>query len=115
MLITNYEYAKLKFLETIATWKKRYLTPVGKITIIKTFLLSKLNHLFITLTSPDKHFFKNINTLLYKYIWDDKPDKIKRNLINQSYSNGGLKMIDLEKFISVVEPKSVKYVFSKMV
>ena len=99
MLSLNYENAKVNILKTISTWKKRYLTPFGKITIIKTLLLSKLNHLFLTLPSPSQKFFKEINSILYKYIWNDKPDKIKRNLINQSYNNGGLKMVNLEKFI----------------
>ena len=103
MIDTNYECAKTKILKTILTWKKRYLTPLGKITIIKTFLLSKLNHLFTTLPSPKESFLKEINTLLYKFIWNDKPDKIKRNLLIQNYNNGGLKMIDLVKFIRALK------------
>ena len=33
-------------------WKQRHVTPLGRITIIKTFALSKLNHLFFSLPSP---------------------------------------------------------------
>ena len=87
-------------------------SPLGKITIIKTFLLSKLNHLFTTLPSPKESFLKEINTLLYKFIWNDKPDKIKRNLLIQNYNNGGLKMIDLVKFVRALKITWVRRLLS---
>ena len=34
-------------------WSKRTLTPFGRITVLKTILISKLNHLFIALPNPD--------------------------------------------------------------
>ena len=31
----------------------------------------------------------DIQSLFFKFIWSDKPDKVKRNLLVQSYENGG--------------------------
>ena len=99
----NYQNARLEILKIIEMWNKRYLTPIGKITIIKTYLLSKLNHLFMSIPSPNDAFYKDINNIFYKFIWDNKPDKVKRIQINQNYVNGGLKMIDLEKFVTAMK------------
>ena len=75
--LKNYQKAKGKIKANIHSWNKRYLTPLGKITVIKTFLLSQLNHLFIALPNPPSETLKEINTILYKFLWDNKPDKIK--------------------------------------
>ena len=36
--IINYQKAQIKINESIKSWNKRYLTPLGKITVIKTFI-----------------------------------------------------------------------------
>ena len=36
---------------------------------------------------------------MYNFLWDGKPDKIKRETITQDYEHGGLKMTDIETFI----------------
>ena len=48
MIKDNYT-SKLKHLEKITKrWGKRALTPIGKITVIKTFMISAFNHVFIS-------------------------------------------------------------------
>ena len=81
------------------SWSKRYLTPLGKITIIKTLLISQFNHLFISLPNPSTEFISNLNSLLYKFLWNDKPDKIRRDIVIKGYGDGGLKRIDINSFI----------------
>ena len=75
---------------------KKYLTPLGKITMVKTFLLAKLNHLFIPLPNPDDSCVKEINELLFKFIWSSKPDKINRYTVMLDKKIGGLKMINIK-------------------
>jgi len=91
----NYTSAIHNIQKIVLAWSKRTLTPFGKITVIKTFLLSKLNHLFISLPNPAPSLLDKINTIFYKFIWDNKPDKVKRDILTQSYLNGGLKMINI--------------------
>ena len=50
--------------------------------------------------------------MFYKFIWNDKPEKIKRTQINQSYKEGGLKMINLEAFIDALQLTWVKRYFT---
>ena len=56
--------------------KKRSLTPLGKITLIKTNSLSKFIHLLTSLERSET-FLKDLNNILNRFLWDSKPDKIK--------------------------------------
>ena len=42
---------------------------------------------------------KSISDIMYKFIWNGKPDKVNRQQICKDYLDGGFKMIDLEKYI----------------
>ena len=48
----NFNEKIQKIRSLIKLWNRRYLTPLGKITVIKTLLLPKLNHLFISIPNP---------------------------------------------------------------
>ena len=81
-------------------WNKRYLSPLGRIAVIKTFALSKLNHLLLSLPLPAQKYMKRIESMFYKFIWDNKPDKVKRSTLTKDFLHGGLNMIDLNNFAS---------------
>ena len=80
-------------------WAKRIITPIGKITVIKTLALSKINHLILSLPNPPPETIKLIQNIFYRFLWNNGPDKIKRTVITQGYECGGLRMINLEVFI----------------
>ena len=52
----------------LCTWKKRKLSLVGKIHILKTFGLSQLVFLMQSLILPDK-VLKEINQLFFQFLW----------------------------------------------
>ena len=89
---------KFKFM-----WHQRYLTPIGKVAVIKTLALSKLNHLFLALPNPKKELLKKIENMFYKFIWNGKPDKIKRQFLANLHLEGGLNMINITHFISALK------------
>ena len=62
--------------ETINKWNRRYLSSLGKITVIKTLLMSKLNHAFSALPDPEDKLIKEINDIFFKFLWSNKPAKI---------------------------------------
>ena len=78
----------------IDKWKKRLLTPFTKITVIKTNILSKCIHLLTSIESSET-FLKDIHKSIFNFLWDDKPDKIKRSYLMGNYTSGGMKMIDI--------------------
>ena len=91
------------------SWRFRYLTPFGKITILKTLILSQFNHLFTSVVI-EKKILVDINQILYEYLWNGKPDKISRNDVCRSYHAGGLKMINVYNFEKCLKLSWLKYI-----
>ena len=111
MIVLNYK-PRLKEIEnTINRWSKETLTPFEKNSIIKTLIISKLNHLFLAIPGPDENMIRQLTSKIYSFIWDDKPDKVKRYLISQDYCWGGLTMINLKAFIQGLKLTWVRKLF----
>ena len=81
---------------------------MGKITVVKTFAFPKLVYPLTVLKNISKEKSKEITNLMFKFIWDEKPDKIKRKVLSQDYINGGLKMLDLSKFTISLKASWIK-------
>ena len=79
------------------------MTPLGKITIIKTLIVSKLTHLFINMPDPSPRFLKELDELLFKFLWGSKTHKVKKSVMCKSYEYGGYKMVDIYTFISTLK------------
>ena len=45
-----------------------------------------------------KKYRKEIDSKCLKFIWNNKPDKVKRNTVVGKLGNGGLKMIDIQRY-----------------
>ena len=86
----------------IKLWNRRYLTPLGKITVIKTLLLPILNHLFISIPNPAEQTIKELNNIFFDFLWNG-PAKIKQNVVIKQFCEGGLRMINLKAFIDSIK------------
>ena len=53
--------------KVLKAWSGSNLTPFGKITVIKSLVLSKITHLLMNLPDPDVNFLKELNTLLFSF------------------------------------------------
>ena len=62
----------------------------------------------MVLPNPPPDFFSNLNSILFRFIWNNKPDKVKRSILCSPVSNGGLKMVDLYSFANSLKCKWVK-------
>ena len=88
------------------SWSKRNLTPLGKFTVIKTLLLSKITHLFISLPNPNKELMDELEKLektLFRFIWNGKVDRIARKTMYQDFNNGGCRMTHIPSFIKALK------------
>jgi hypothetical protein len=94
----NYEDKIDKLKKQLHWWKSRSLTITGKVLIIKSLALSKFSLVASLVKTPDS-YRKEVNSLLYEFLWNGKTDKIKRNLIKQDLDKGGIKMIDFDDVI----------------
>ena len=103
MIKENYTI-KIQQLENLTNiWNKRLMTPLGKITVIKTFMISVFNHLFIALPNPNQAVVDYINNILYSFLWNKKPSKIKTTIVTKQYCEGGLKMLNLNAFMGALK------------
>ena len=98
MVKKNYEDRIERMKKMINFWKRRYLSPLGKITVVKTLFIPIFNHLFISLPNPTENILKSINDIFFDFIWQG-PSKIKKSVIIKDYSEGGLRMINVSNFI----------------
>ena len=86
---------KLSSMETIINiWKCRKMSLKGKILILKSLVLPQINYLLSVCFCP-MNILEKIDRLLFKFLWENKPAKIKRNTITATYTMGGLKMPDI--------------------
>ena len=74
------------------------ILPYGKVTVIKSLFLSKITHLLLSLPSPKKTLFTEINTLFKNFLWNNKPAKFRKEIIEADILDGGLRLHNLEKF-----------------
>ena len=65
---------------SITHWNRRNITPLGKITIVKSLFLPLLTHLFVSLPTPSIDTMKAINQHFYGFIWAGS-SKIKKKTV----------------------------------
>ena len=65
----------------IKTWSKRKLTLIGRVTVIKSLMLSKFAYLFLALPNPPGDLLKKLESMFFKFLWNKGPDRISRRQI----------------------------------
>ena len=75
------------------SWRKRDLSLLGKVQLIKTFALSQFV-LPATLLVVPPNVIKRIESMLYNFLWGGK-DSVKRKRVIKERKHGGLNMIDI--------------------
>ena len=82
---------------TINMWKRRGLTLLGRIQLVKSFIISKVLRKTSLITVTDD-LIKEVNSLMYRFVWKGN-DKIKRNALINDIEDGELKMLDIQSMI----------------
>ena len=73
----------------------------GRVLIIKSLALSQLVYSASNLNVPQE-IAPIIKTKLFKLLWKNKKDKIKREGLYQDRDKGGIRMIDVETMIKAL-------------
>ena len=94
-------------------WTSRGLTLLGKITILKSVVIPKLVYKASNLPaiSPDS-FIKQVNQILFKFIWGFKWEKIGRSQLCCDIEEGGAKRIDIKQHSLALQFKGVIRLFN---
>ena len=108
----NYNEKVDKVRNILSCWKYQRLTLFGKIAVLKSLVASQLVYILSPLRTNEKAI-KEVNKLFYTFLWNEKGDKIKRDIMINDYSNGGLKIIDIQSFNKFLKATWVKKYLDK--
>ncbi|KAH3892518.1 hypothetical protein DPMN_016636 [Dreissena polymorpha] len=97
------------FKNCFKSWHHRKLTLIGKNpTVLNTFALPKLIYVLTVLPNPPNDVINDIKSAIFNFIWDGKPDKIKRTQLIQSVENGGIQLTNIDSFLNAIKCTWVK-------
>ena len=80
-------------------WSLRTITPLGRVAILKSLILSKLIHLWILLPDPPDNFVKDLQKICFQFVWNGKQDRIARKTTTKDVKSGGLNIPDIKTYI----------------
>jgi hypothetical protein len=107
IIVQNHKF-RIEELEKLFTrWRCRKLSLYGKATVIKTLAVSKLNHVIANLCTPE-WFVKHVQKLIFDFLWDSKPPKIKNKVIINTVDNGGLRIPEIETLVKAQKAAWIK-------
>ena len=100
----------VKLEKQIIRWLPRGLSVEGKLLIVKTFGLSQLIYSLQMCKILDEDL-KQIESIIFKFLWNRKwvwnqaPDRIKRDYLKLPFSKGGLNAPDMKDLNSALKTK----------
>jgi len=93
-------------------WSKRKLTLTGRSLITKALGLSRVVYLSFAISIPSS-ILKKLNSLIWKFIWNGKRDKVARATTMQPLTRGGLNCFHIPSFISSFHLKMLQRIISR--
>ena len=76
-------------------------------------LFSHPSYVMTVLPAPQKRCIKEVERLMFEYVWDGKKDRIKRMTLKSKYKHGGLKVPDLALQAQSLKIKWIKRYLDK--
>ena len=108
----NFEH-KFDVSKTVVNiWHQRNLTMYGKGLIVKTFILSQWMYQITVLPVLGKEIDVRLNNIIFKFVWNNKPDKIKRKVICGNTDTGGLRYPNMSYYLKSTKIAWIKRIFS---
>ena len=85
--LSNCDERIVKIKNVIELWQLRRLALLGKITLIKSLLVSQLIYILTPLPTCTETLQK-VNKLLFEFLWDCKGDMMKLKFITKDHEEG---------------------------
>ena len=104
----NYKLKPDKIRQIIYAWEHRKLTLLGKVVVLKAHILSQLIYILSVLPSPNSQYLKEVEKIIFKFIWSGGNDKIQRDIICSPKHLGGLNMMNI-----TLQAKALKIMWVK--
>ena len=96
-----------KVKKVLNLWQPRSLTVKGRITIVKTLIVPHVL-LLVSVVPLDHSTFKDLDKLLFDFIWKNGLHLISKESIIQPIENGGLKMVKTYDIVNAAKIMWIK-------
>ena len=73
-------------------------TLLGRVAVLKSFILSKLIHLWMLLPNPPDNFVNELHKTVFQFVWNRKQDRICRKMAVRSIMKGGLGIPNIKTY-----------------
>ena len=107
----NWENTLKDMEKLFESWKKRKLTIFGKCEIINTLAISKLIYIASILPLSPPYFIKDVNKLIYSFLWSSR-DRIKRNTLIGPIRSGCIGLVDIETKLKALKASWVSRLYN---
>ena len=81
--------------------------------MLKSLIVFEKLTYILSLLLTNQSAIDEANTIFFKFLWDGKGDKIKRDIMISEYEDGGLKMIDIRLFTQALNLSWVRSYLDK--
>ena len=97
----SWEKIMSKIKRDINFYSKRKLSYIGKAKLVNTLILPKVWYL-ATIFPPPAGILNDLEKIVYRFIWGQKQDKVRRETMTLPVSEGGVGLINVKcKYLSL--------------
>ena len=107
----NFEAKMQEIRALMNVWMKRVITPLGRIAVLKSLILSKLVHLFMLLPNPPDNYVIQLQKLFFNFVWMNKRDRMSRATSAKNISKGGPGIPDIQRHMKALKLTWLKKIF----
>lgn len=101
----NFQDKIIKCKGILDMWKGRNLSIIGRIQIVRTFIISQFLYVSSSIDVPS-FIIREVDKLIMDFIWRGKRSKIRKSILKSSVELGGLKVPD---FASMIKTSKVQW------
>lgn len=91
-----------EFQKTLDCWRTRELTLFGKIVIVKTLGLAKINY-SATMVEIPENITNRLEAMVENFIWKGRKRRIKKNILQLPVGEGGISQIDIKSHLEALK------------
>jgi len=96
------------FCKTIDLLKRRGLNLVTKPMVINSLACSRLWYVLSVLPTNES-LYKKLTSYMFRFIWKNSTERVRRSIIYQNYEYGGLRVVDIYRKICAYH---IRHIFS---
>lgn len=108
----NFEPQLLKIKQICKTWANREMSLKGKVTVLKSLVISLLQYP-CTCTNTPQRVFDEFKKIMVDFLWSGKKSKIAYALLVQDIDQGGLSLPDLHTRVTTSLLAWIRYIWTR--